>query len=71
MMALRRHSTRLSQVNGDGAAPGQDFRAGQSVMTSDGLPGRVTAVSEGPFPGSAEYRVTLDGGMGQGTYAPG
>lgn len=70
-MALRRHSTRLSRANGTDAAPGTGFRAGQAVMTSDGLPGKVTAVSDGPFPGSAEYEVTLDGGMGHGTYAPG
>jgi hypothetical protein len=45
-----------------------DFKPEQRVETSDGFPGTVTAVLDGPFPGSEEYQVTLDGGMGGGSY---
>ncbi|THA72556.1 hypothetical protein E6R60_26880 [Streptomyces sp. A0642] len=45
-----------------------DFKPTQRVQTTDGFPGTVTAVQDGPFPGSEEYQVTLDGGMGGGAY---
>ncbi len=38
-----------------------------SVMTIDGL-GKVTAVHDGPFPGSEEYEIALHGGKGGGRY---
>lgn len=43
------------------------FRSGQRVLTVDG-PGRVEAVHDGPFPGSEDYEVVLDGGLGGGRY---
>ncbi|MDQ1041378.1 hypothetical protein QFZ75_007880 [Streptomyces sp. V3I8] len=45
-----------------------DFKPGQAVQTTDGLPGTVKAVLDGPFPGSEEYQVELDRGMGGGAY---
>lgn len=63
---IRKHSTRLSQANE--GTPDADFEAGQEVMTSDGLRGRVTAVSDSFSPGGSDYEVELDGGMGRGTY---
>ncbi|MFE6000278.1 hypothetical protein ACFQ6C_26015 [Streptomyces sp. NPDC056454] len=45
-----------------------DFQPEQRVHTADGYPGRVTAVTDGPFPGSEEYQVVLDHGMGGGAY---
>lgn len=47
-----------------------DYQPDQRVMTIDG-PGRVIAVSDGPFPGSEEYEIRLEGGLGGGTYTPG
>lgn len=48
-----------------------DFRTGQHVMTVDGYPGVVTAVLDGPFPGTEAYDVTLDNEMGGGMYTTG
>jgi hypothetical protein len=48
-----------------------DFKIGSRVMTIDGLPGKVTAVSDGPFPSLEDYTVLLDNGMGGGTYTSG
>lgn len=45
-----------------------DFQPEQRVMTIDGIPGVVTAVLDGPVPGTEAYQVTLDGGMGGGSY---
>ena len=45
-----------------------DFAVNQPVMTVDGFPGVVTAVLDGPFPGTEAYRVTLDNDMGGGEY---
>jgi hypothetical protein len=69
MMALRRHSTRLSRVHE--AAPDAGLTAGQRVMTIDGLPGRVLFAAASFAPGLTEYEVTLDGGLGHGTYTSG
>lgn len=46
-----------------------DYQPEQRVMTVDG-PGRVIAVSDGPFPGAEEYEIRLEGGLGGGTYTP-
>lgn len=48
-----------------------DFKPGQAVMTVDGFPGTVTAVQDGPFPGSEAYIVTLANGLGGGEYRAG
>jgi hypothetical protein len=48
-----------------------DHQPGQRVMTCDGYPGRVSAVRDGPFPGSEDYEVVLDGGLGGGIYSSG
>ncbi|MGW1436846.1 hypothetical protein ACWD7M_16545 [Streptomyces griseus] len=45
-----------------------DYQPEQRVQTADGYPGRVTAVTDGPFPGTEEYQVVLDHGMGGGAY---
>lgn len=45
-----------------------DFQPQQHVMTCDQLAGTVVAVHDGPFPGSEEYEVQLDGGLGGGRY---
>lgn len=64
----RRHETVASQQNEAGTEIYWEYRPNQAVMTIDG-PGRVTAVYEGPFPGSEEYEVALNGGLGGGRYA--
>lgn len=48
-----------------------DFTAGVRVMTSDGYPGRITAVLDGPFSNTESYEVVLDGGIGGGEYTSG
>jgi hypothetical protein len=45
-----------------------DFAVQQHVRTLDGLLGVVTAVNDGPVEGYEDYTVTLDKGMGVGTY---
>lgn len=45
-----------------------EYKPEQRVQTSDGLPGTVKAVLDGPYPGSEEYQVELDKGMGGGAY---
>jgi hypothetical protein len=45
-----------------------DFRVDQRVMTADGVPGRVAAIEDGPFPGTEAYLVELDNGLGGGLY---
>ena len=44
------------------------FKPRARVMTVDGIAGVVTAVADGPYPGTEEYQVTLDDGMGGGRY---
>jgi hypothetical protein len=44
------------------------FREGQRVQTVDGIPGVVAAVEDGPFPGTEQYIVDLDNGLGGGQY---
>ncbi|MET7363249.1 hypothetical protein ABZS76_33095 [Streptomyces sp. NPDC005562] len=46
-----------------------EFQPDQPVQTTDGFPGIVTAVLDGPYPGHEEYLVTLDHGLGGGSYA--
>lgn len=45
-----------------------DYKPEQRVETTDGLPGTVKAVLDGPYPGTEEYQVELDKGMGGGAY---
>lgn len=45
-----------------------DFKPEQRVKTIDGVTGVVKRVEDGPFPGSEEYHVELDQGMGGGRY---
>ncbi|MFI0967094.1 hypothetical protein ACH4S8_37770 [Streptomyces sp. NPDC021080] len=45
-----------------------EYKPDQRVQTTDGLPGTVKAVLDGPYPGSEEYQVELDRGMGGGAY---
>lgn len=64
----RRHATVASQQHQAGTEIYWEYRPNQAVMTIDG-PGRVTAVHDGPFPGSETYEVALNGGLGGGTYS--
>ncbi len=45
-----------------------DYKPEQRVQTIDGVTGVVKHVEDGPFPGSEEYQVVLDHGMGGGRY---
>lgn len=45
-----------------------EYKPEQRVMTIDGIAGTVTAVLDGPHPGSEAYEVRLDNGMGGGQY---
>jgi hypothetical protein len=50
------------------AALDAEFHVGQRVVTIDGVAGRIQFVTGSFSPGVAEYQVTLDNGMGGGTY---
>jgi hypothetical protein len=64
-----RHQTvAAAHVAGVEPSADWDFQPGQRVQTVDGLPGRVTAVQDGPVRGAEGYEVTLDDGMGGGLY---
>lgn len=45
-----------------------EYKPEQRVQTTDGLPGTVKAVLDGPYPGTEEYQVELDKGLGGGAY---
>lgn len=45
-----------------------EHQPGDRVMTLDGIPGVVAAVYDGFAPGNEEYDVTLERGLGGGTY---
>ncbi len=47
------------------------YSVGQSVLTIDGYPGVITAVSDGPHPRTESYTVVLDDGLGGGEYRVG
>lgn len=47
------------------------FQEGDRVMTVDGLPGKVSAVLDGPYPQTEIYEVRLDGNAGGGQYTAG
>lgn len=64
----RRHETVGFQKNAVNSEDYADFRVDQSVMTVDGFPGVVTAVLDGPAPGTEAYDVTLNDGLGGGQY---
>jgi hypothetical protein len=65
------HETVGVQKNAVIAAEFADFAVHQAVQTCDGYPGVVTAVLDGPHPGTEAYEVTLDNGMGGGLYSTG
>ena len=67
-MDLRR-AARLHQTAGVTSSDYWEFHPGQRVMTPEGFPGVVAAVEDGPFPGSEQYVVELDAGMGGGEYS--
>ncbi len=69
-MSLRRQGRLHQTVAAQQSEIYWDYQPDQRVMTIDG-PGRVIAVSDGPFPGSEEYEIQLEGGLGGGTYSPG
>lgn len=62
MMESTRHHS------GVDAAEWHAYSVGQRVMTSDGYPGVITAISDGPHPRTESYTVVLDGGLGGGEY---
>lgn len=68
-MARRFHETLAMQRNAGIGEEVFDFRPGDRVMTVDGFPGQVVARNSGPYPGTEDYEVTLDGGMGGGLYS--
>jgi hypothetical protein len=45
-----------------------EYKPEQRVQTIDGVTGVVKHVEDGPFPGSEEYHVVLEHGMGGGQY---
>jgi hypothetical protein len=45
-----------------------EYKPEQRVQTIDGVTGVVKHVEDGPFPGSEEYEVVLDRGLGGGRY---
>lgn len=67
----QRHDTVAVQKSAVVSEDFADFSKGQSVMTVDGYPGVVTAVLDGPYPGTEAYDVKLDNGMGGGLYVSG
>lgn len=68
-MSIRRQGRLHQTVAAQQSEIYWDYQPGQRVMTIDG-PGRVIAASDGPFPGSEEYEIQLEGGLGGGTYGP-
>jgi hypothetical protein len=73
-MRMQRDARRHETVRAEAGVQSEvyrDFKPGERVNTADGYPGRITAVNDGPYPGSEAYEVTLDGGMGGGTYTAG
>jgi len=64
----RHQTSAAAKVAGVEPSSDWDFHPGQRVQTVDGLPGRVTAVQDGPVRGAEGYEVTLDDGMGGGLY---
>ncbi len=68
----RAHQTVASQrMAGADATAYWEFQPGQRVRVIEGFLGTVVAVEDGPHPGLEAYEVTLDDGMGGGTYAAG
>lgn len=45
-----------------------EYQVNELVITCDGLPGRITAVYDGPFQGNEEYEIVLENNLGRGTY---
>jgi 8-oxo-dGTP pyrophosphatase MutT (NUDIX family) len=64
----RQHETVGFQKNALDSSVFWEYKPQQQVMTVDGVPGVVTAVLDGPYPGTEEYEVTLDNGLGGGSY---
>jgi hypothetical protein len=65
---IARHDTVGSRHEAVHSEDYADFAVKQHVRTLDGLLGVVTAVNDGPTEGNEDYEVTLDKGMGVGTY---
>jgi hypothetical protein len=68
---VRRHETVGVQKTAVDSSAYWDYHPNQRVMTVDGVPGRVTAVQDGPYPGTEAYLVELDRGLGGGEYRTG
>jgi uncharacterized Zn finger protein (UPF0148 family) len=64
----RRHSTAAIQSLGGAPDESGVYSVGQTVMTLDGFPGTIEAISSGPVAGTDVYHVALDGGLGGGEY---
>jgi hypothetical protein len=64
----RQHETAGFQKNALDSTVFWEYKPQQQVMTVDGFSGIVTAVYDGPYPGTEEYEVTLDSGLGGGFY---
>lgn len=50
------------------ASSDYDYNVNELVITCDGLPGRITAVHDGPFQGNEEYEIILENNLGRGRY---
>lgn len=64
----RRHDTAAIQSFTAASGDSGGYSVGQQVMTLDGFPGTIEAISSGFSPGSDVYHVALDGGLGGGEY---
>lgn len=64
----RRHDTAAIQSLSGAPDGSGGYSVGQQVMTLDGFPGTIEAISSGFSPGSDVYHVALDGGLGGGEY---
>lgn len=62
------HETATMQKNSVIGEVYSDFHQGERVMTVDGIAGTITAVMDGPYPKTEEYRVELENSMGGGIY---
>ena len=65
----KRHETdAVAKVAGVDSSIYWEHRPGDRVLTCDGFVGKVSRVDDGPYPGSEQYLVVLERGLGGGHY---